>query len=76
VTDHQVEVLAQAIWRGMFGERRVLQEWVDWAAGNGDAAEKHRAKAREMLGVAGAQGKSNDPRVTAHHSLGWLNDPV
>lgn len=69
--DHHVEVLAQAIWRGLFGERRILPEWTKWATENSNEAISLRSQASDMLSVhEGMQPSGN--KTTNHSSLGWL----
>lgn len=60
----RTEILAQAIWRGQFGEIKILPEWTAFAANNTEEATNLRAKASDMIAAA-----SQMPGFT---SLSWL----
>jgi hypothetical protein len=71
--EHHVEVVAQALWLRMFGERRITAAWTTFAHENPNAAAEFRAKADEMLCVHEGQPKDQPGSRTTHHtSLGWL----
>jgi hypothetical protein len=61
----RVEILAQAMWLGMFGVTAVRQDWLDYATNNAAAATDLRNRASNMLDVAEAAGPLN--------SLGWIS---
>ena len=74
-TDHLTEVLAMNIWLGIFGEKILRADWIEWAAANKTEADELRAQAETMLGVAHShakQGVNARPQTSHHHSLGWL----
>ena len=62
--EDRTEILAQAIWRGQFGETKILPEWTDFAANNPDEVAVLRVKAADMISAAS--------EMSGHHSLAWL----
>jgi hypothetical protein len=61
----RIEILAQAMWLGMFGITAIRQDWLDYATNNAMAATALRTQAGQMLDVSAGATQS---------SLGWMND--
>lgn len=64
--DDRIEIVAQSLMLGYFGETALLPRWQEFTVSNPDETAAFRTQAREMLGIAKSSAKN------VHHSLGWV----